>query len=140
VTARSSSSHSPKPPDRPAEPRHGKRGNGSADQRAGLPKQSSLREFSRRVPADEDGPEIFAEISKANDRAAAIILGAHVEMRLEQLLLVYLPNATAEIFSQPNGSLTDFYVKNHLAFAMGIIPEALLNLPVRLKQAGLLCS
>ena len=124
VTARPSSSHPAKPPD---QPRYRKRGNGSADQRAGLPKQSSLREFSRRLPADEEGPEIGAEIRNANDRAAAIILGAHVEMKLEQLLLAYLPNAKPEIFSRPNGPLTDLYAKSQLAFAMGIIPEALLK-------------
>ena len=76
---------------------------------------------------DEDWPEMRAEIFNAPDRAAAIIRGSHVEMYLEQLLLAYLPNATPEIFSQPNGPLTDFYAKNHLAFAMGIIPEALLK-------------
>jgi hypothetical protein len=87
----------------------------------------SLREFARRAPADEDGPEIRGEIHNAPDRAAAVILGARVEMHLEQLLLEDLPNATPEIFSQPNGPLTDFYAKNHLAFAMGIIPEGLLK-------------
>jgi DNA-binding MltR family transcriptional regulator len=86
-----------------------------------------LREFSRRLPADEDWPEIQADIRNAHDRTAAIILGSHVEMYLNELLIAYLPNAKPEIFSQPNGPLTDFYAKNHLAFAMGIIPEALLK-------------
>ena len=87
MTAPPFSSHSPKPPDGAAEPCHVKRGNGSADQRAGQPKQPSLREFSPREPMDEDWPEIGAEIRNAPDRAAAIIRGAHVEMYLEQLLL-----------------------------------------------------
>jgi Mannitol repressor len=127
VTARPSSSCSPKPPNGVAESRHRNRGNGSADQRTGLPKQSSLREFSRREPVDEDWPEIRDEVRNTSDRAAAIIRGSHVEMYLEGLLLAYLPNATPDIFSQPNGPLTDFYAKNHLAFAMGIIPQALLK-------------
>ena len=97
------------------------------DQRAGLPKQSSLREYSRRVPAEVDAAEIAADIRNAHDRAATIILGAHVEMYLQRLLLAHLPNAKPEIFLPPSGPLTDFYAKNHLAFAMGIIPEALLK-------------
>jgi hypothetical protein len=126
VTTRRSSTHSP-PPDRLAEQHHRKPGNGSLGQEDDLPKQLSLREFGRRTPADEDWPEIQAEIRNAHDRAAGIILGSLVEMYLEQLLLANLPNAKPEIFSQPNGPLTDFYAKNQLAFAMGIISEALLK-------------
>jgi DNA-binding MltR family transcriptional regulator len=48
-------------------------------------------------------------------------------MYLQRLLLAHLPNAKPEIFLPPSGPLTDFYAKNHLAFAMGIIPEALLK-------------
>jgi hypothetical protein len=91
------------------------------------PKQSSSREFSGRVPAEEDRAEIADDIRNAHDRAAGIILGSLVETYLQELLLVYLPNAGPEIFSQPNGPLTDFYAKSHLAFAMGIIPKALLK-------------
>jgi hypothetical protein len=120
VTDRRSSTHSPKPPDR-------KRGNGAGDHRGGLHKQWTLREFSRREPAEEERAEIADDIRNAHDRAAGIILGSLVEMYLQELLLAYLPNAGPEIFSQSNGPLTDFYAKNHLAFAMGIIPEALLK-------------
>jgi DNA-binding MltR family transcriptional regulator len=86
-----------------------------------------LREFSRRLPAGEEWPEAGDDIRNVHDRAAAIILGAHVEMYLQRLLLAHLPNAKPEIFLPPSGPLTDFYAKNHLAFAMGIIPKAILK-------------
>ena len=120
-------SHPPRRLNGSAKPHHGSDENGSADERAGLPKQSSLQDYSRREPKGEDRTVLAGDIGNVNDRAAGIILGSDVEWYLEQLLLAYLPNAGPGIFLQPNGPLTDFYAKNQLAFAMGIIPEGLLK-------------
>jgi hypothetical protein len=91
------------------------------------PKELSLREFSRRAPDEAEWEEIWSDILKAHDRAAAIIMAALVERQLQLLLLACLPNGTVEIFLPPSGPLSGFYAKNHVAFAMGVISKPVLT-------------
>jgi hypothetical protein len=134
-------SRPPQPPDRAPAPRYRKRGKGRSGQKSNSPQELSLNEFSRRAPNDDEWSEVITDILNSHDRTAAILVSAQIELKLQELILTYLPNGTVEIFLSPNGPLNGFYAKNQMAFAMGIIPKSLfedLEIMRRVRNACLL--
>jgi hypothetical protein len=122
---------SPKPPDRPRNPRYVGKPPISTD-------EISLTDFSRRHPDEKEWEEIHTEINQAHDRVVAIILSAQIELYLQHLLMSLFPHRTVDEMFSVNKPLSSFEAKIHFASAMRLIPEEMepdLNVIRRLRNA-----
>jgi DNA-binding MltR family transcriptional regulator len=104
-------------------------------------KKQTLRDFTREFPLQEDQDRFRGAMNADSDLVVAIVSAIEVEYLLEEAIILKLKrtdDGTLELLTRENGSLSSFFSKIGLAYALKIIDETrmeYINVVRRIRNA-----